>query len=101
MAMTDANGAGVWNGLSGLFGDVKELAIDYTRAKYINAETVNDDRNVPDEADLRAGVAQQAASDATGGTFASSVAGVPVAKVLIVAGAGIATLVILKKTGVF
>lgn len=46
---------------------VTGLTLDYARAKFIDVETVNDDRYIPDQADLRfgAGVAATAASAAS------------------------------------
>lgn len=39
-----------WNGL---LGSVTDLGIDYARARYVDVETRSDDRNIPDDADLR------------------------------------------------
>ena len=33
--------------------EVTGLAVDYARARYIDVETAQDDRNIPDRADLR------------------------------------------------
>ena len=95
--LTDSSGSGVWNGLGNLFGEVKDLAIDYTRAKYINAETQNDDRNIPDQADLRAGYGQRAASDATGGIYQPAAAGITVQQWLMIGAAALVGVVVLKR----
>lgn len=36
---------------TGLRDDLTGLAIDYTRARYIDSQTVDDEQNVPDQAD--------------------------------------------------
>lgn len=40
----------VWNGLP---ASLTQLALDYARARYVDVERYDDDRNIPDEADLR------------------------------------------------
>jgi hypothetical protein len=95
--LTNASGEGVWNGLGNLFGEVKDLAIDYTRAKYINAETARDDRNVPDQADLRNGYGYAAASDATGGIFQAAPGGVTMQQWLLIGAAAVVGVIVLKR----
>ena len=41
-----------WNGL---VGSLTNLGLDYARARYVDVETRADDRNIPDESDLRYG----------------------------------------------
>lgn len=36
-------------------GDVRNLGLDYLRFKYMDVEQPSDDRNIPDQADLRYG----------------------------------------------
>lgn len=99
MAMTESSD--LWSGAKNLLGDIKDFALDYGRAKYIDVETTQSDRNIPDEADLREGYAPQTASNATGGVYAPSVAGVDVKQVALIGGLGLLGLVVLKKAKVF
>jgi hypothetical protein len=58
--MASTSSSDFWHNLrDGVVG----LSLDIARAKFIDVETVDDDRNIPDQADLRygAGVASAAA----------------------------------------
>lgn len=39
-----------WNGLG---SSLTQLGLDWARAKFVDVETRTDDRNIPDDADLR------------------------------------------------
>lgn len=103
MASTDSSDifSGIKSFAGDFLGDLKNVAIDAARAKYVDVETVDSDRNIPDQADVRAGYAVQAASDATGGTFKPSFAGMTVGQWAGLSVAAVVGLVVLKKAKVF
>lgn len=53
---------------TGVRDSLTSLALDFGRAKLIDVERASDDRNIPDEADLRAGqTGRESAGAAPGG----------------------------------
>lgn len=56
------------DGASGLL----DLALSWGKSKVIDVETVNSDRNIPDQNDLVNGAPTVASSDALGGIYSNS-----------------------------
>lgn len=48
---------------------VTGLSLDYARSKFIDVETVDDDKNIPDQADLRYGAGTAAAAASIAGSL--------------------------------
>lgn len=68
MSATDSseNTGGYIDSLKGGAGDLWNLALDYTRSKYVDVERNDDDDNVPDKVDIQAGTAAAASRGAIG-----------------------------------
>lgn len=79
-----ANSATSWQSF---LGTVQALGVEYFRQKYMDVEQPADDRNIPDQADLR--YAPAASSTAAGGA--------PAWLWLIVGAAGVGALLLLRK----
>jgi hypothetical protein len=77
---------------SGLRDHITGLAIDYARARYVDVERPGDDRNIPDQADLRY---WGKADDGSG--LVSAPGGVPLVGWLLIAGAAVLGAVLLKR----
>ena len=84
--MSRTNSSDFW---SGLRDDVAELGLDVVRHRFIDVETAKDDRNLPDNAALRAG--------SNGGEYQPAVAGMPITGWLIVGGIIVVGVVVLKR----
>ena len=84
-------GAGFLDIIKGVGG----LAIEYEKAKRVDVETKAAGNNIPDNADIVAGRAGQAASDSTGGVFKS-----PYVKLGLIFGGVVVGAVVLKKAKV-
>lgn len=88
----------IWGGVTEFVkDDGKDLVMDYARAKWIDVETTNSDRNMPDEIDLRAGFAPQAANSGTSGAAPAVFAGMTQKNLLVIGGFGLIALVVAKK----
>lgn len=59
-----ANSATSWQSF---LGTVQALGVEYFRQKYMDVETPADDRNIPDQADLRYSPSSSSAGSAAGG----------------------------------
>ena len=74
---------------SGLRDDLTGLAIDLVRARHIDSQLVDDERNIPDQADVRAGF--------TGDAFKAAPGGVPIGTWLFLGGAAALAVFAFKK----
>lgn len=75
---------------SGLRDDLTALAIDIVRARNIDSERLDDDQNIPDQADFRAGFNGNE-------PFTAAPGGVPLATWLLIGVAGVVGIVVFKK----
>lgn len=87
--MASTSSTDFWTGLR---DNITGLAIDYARARYVDVEQPGDDRNIPDQADLRY---WGFGDDGSGVVRAPG--GVPIAGWLLIAGAAIAGAFLLKR----
>jgi hypothetical protein len=62
------NSSNYWTGLA---SDLTTLAVDYGRSRLIDVETRDDDRNIPDQADLRYGYRGQVSNGLSVGVIAA------------------------------
>lgn len=87
--MASTSSTSFWQGLR---DDITGLAVDYARARYVDVERQDDDKNIPDKADLRY---WGRADDGTG--LVSAPGGVPLAGWLLIAAAAVAGAYLLKR----
>jgi hypothetical protein len=87
--MASTNSTDFWTGLR---DNITGLAVDYARARYVDVERPDDDKNMPDKADLRY---WGFADDGTG--LVSAPGGVPLLGWAMIAGAAILGAILLKR----
>jgi hypothetical protein len=87
--MASTSGSDFWTGLR---DTVTGLAVDYARARYVDVERADDDRNIPDQADLRLW-----GSGGDGRGLVTAPGGIPIAGWLLIAGAAVLGAVLLKR----
>lgn len=85
------------NYLTELRDGMTDLALDWGRAKFVDVERSDDDRNIPDRNDLRDGHDRQTQKDATGGIWQQAPGGVNLSTWLILAGVAVVGYAIVKK----
>lgn len=85
-AQAPANSATRWQSI---LDTVQVLGLDYLRRRYSDVETPADDRNIPDQADLRYGTGSAMTEPAAGGW--------PAWAWLAIGAAGVAVLFALRK----